>query len=188
MPLPIQITWKDIEPSAALEDRIRALAKRLEKFSAHIVHCRVVVELPHQHARQGQIFEVHIQISTPGGQIIASREHRERHSHEDPYVAVRDAFRVVRRQLEDYERKHRQDVKHHTPEATGWISEINPAADFGRITTSDGRSIYFHRHSLVGGDFERLTTGVGVRFVEESGERGPQASTVKLLAHPGPAS
>lgn len=188
MPLSIQITWRDIEPSAALEARVRALAKRLEKFSSHISHCRVVIELPHQHDRQGRIYEVHIQISTPGGQIIASHEHRERHSHEDPYIALRDAFRAVRRQLEDYERERRQDVKRHTPESTGQVSELYPAEDFGRITTSDGRSLYFHRHSVVGGDFERLTTGTAVRFVEEGGERGPQASTVKPVTHPGPAS
>ncbi len=186
MPLPIQITWRDTEPSAALEARIRELAKRLEKFSADIVHCRVIVERPHQHSHHGSTYEVHIQISTPGGQIIARREHPERHSHEDPYVAVRDAFRAVRRQLEDYERERRQDVKRHTPESMGWVSELYPAEDFGRIMTSDGRSLYFHRHSVVGGDFERLTTGTGVRFVEESGESGPQASTVKLIAHPGP--
>lgn len=188
MLLPIQITWRGIEPSAALETRIRELAQRLEKFSSQIVHCHVVIELPHKHAHQGHLYEVHIQITTPGAQIIVQREHRERHTHEDPYVALRDAFRAARRQLEDYERERRQDVKGHTLEPMGWVSELYPAEDFGRIATSDGRSLYFHRHSVVGGDFERLTTGMGVRFVEESGERGPQASTVKPIAHPGPVS
>ncbi len=188
MSLPIQITWRDTEPSAALELRIRKLAQGLEKFSPQIIHCHVVIEIPHQHDRQGQVYEVHIRITTPGAEIIAHREHHERRSHEDPYVAVRDAFRAVRRQLEDCERERRQDVKGHLPEPTGWISELYPAEGFGRIATSDGRSLYFHRNSVVGGNFERLTTGTGVRFVEESGERGPQASTVKLIAHLGPVS
>ncbi len=178
MLLPLQITWRNIEPSAALEARIHELAQRLEKFSAQIVRCHVIVEAPHKHGHQGHVYEVHIHVTTPGSSTVANREHRKQHSHEDVYVALRDAFRAVRR----------QDVKHHEPELSGWISELYPAEDFGRIQTSDGRSLYFHRNSVVGTDFDRLTTGAGVRFVEESGDRGPQASTVKLITHPGPVS
>lgn len=118
MSLPIQITWRGIPRSAALETRIRELAQRLEKFSSHMIHCHVVIETPQKHGHQGRLYEVHIQITAPGAQLIAQREHLERHTHEDPFVAVRDAFRAVRRQLEDYERKHRHDVKHHTLEPT----------------------------------------------------------------------
>jgi ribosomal subunit interface protein len=186
MLLPLQITFRGMEASPALESRIRELAQRLERFSAQIVRCHVIVEAPHHHGRQGQLYEVHILLTTPGAELIATREHRERHSHEDAYVAVRDAFRALRRQLEDYERERRQDVKYHEPGPSGWVSQLYPAEDFGRIETDDGRSIYFHRNSVVGGDFERLTTGTEVRFVEESGDRGPQATTVKVVAHPGP--
>ena len=123
MPLPTQITWRGVQPSAALENRIRELAQRLERFSTQIVHCRVVVELPHRHSLQGRIYEVRIQITTPGTQLTAQREHREQHSHEDPYVAVRDAFRAVQRQLEGYERERRGDVKGHAPKPMGLTRE-----------------------------------------------------------------
>jgi ribosomal subunit interface protein len=188
MLLPLQITFRNMEPSAALEARIRKLAQRLEKFSSQIVRCHVIVEMPHKHGHQGSLYEIHVHLTTPGDTIVANREHRERHSHEDAYVALRDAFHAVRRQLEDYERKRRQDVKHRDTEPIGWVSELYPAEDFGRIQTSDGHSLYFHRHSVVGADFDRLTTGTAVRFVEGSGERGPQASTVKLVTHPGPVT
>lgn len=183
---PIQITWRATEPSAALEARIRELAQELEKFTSNIIHCRVVVELPHKHHHQGRIYEVRVEVTTSGGEAVASREHRALHSHEDPSVAVRDAFRAVRRQLEDHERERRGDVKHHATAPTGWVSELYPAEDFGRITTSDGRSLYFHRHSVLGDEFEHLATGMNVRFVEESGEKGPQASSVTLIPHQGP--
>jgi hypothetical protein len=78
------------------------------------------------------VYEVHIHVTTPGGSAVANREHRLQHSHEDVYVALRDAFRAVRRQLEDYERERRQDVKNHEPEPSGWVSELHPAEDFGR--------------------------------------------------------
>lgn len=186
MRLPLQITFRHMEPSPALEARVRELALRLDRFSSHIMSCHVTIEAPHQHQHQGQIYEVRIDLTVPQGEIVVSREHRERHSHEDVYVALRDAFHAVRRQLEDHERQHRQDVKHHEPTPHSWVSELYPAEDFGRIQTSDGRSIYFHRHSVVGMDFDRLITGMEVHFVEERGDQGPQASTVRIVSRDPP--
>jgi len=186
MRLPLQITFRQMEPSEALEKRIRLLAERLDHFSSHIMGCHVTIEAPHQHQQQGRIYEVRIELTVPQRELLAHREHRARHSHEDVYVALRDAFRAVRRQLEDYEREHRQDVKHHEPPLHGRVSELHPADDFGRIESDDGRSIYFHRHSVLGGDFAHLTTGTEVRFVEEPGDLGPQASTVHVDRHGAP--
>ena len=183
MHLPLQITFRQMEPSPALETRVRELAQRLDRFSSQIMSCHVVIEAPHRHQHQGKLYEVRVDLTVPGSEIVASKQHSERHSHEDVHVALRDAFRAVRRQLENYERERRQDVKHHEPLPSGWISLLSPAEDFGRIATSDGRSIYFHRNSIVGADFDRLTTGSEVRFVEEAGERGPQASSVQLASH-----
>jgi ribosome-associated translation inhibitor RaiA len=128
MSLSTQITWRGMEPSAALEARIREMAQGLEKFSSNMIHCRVIIELPHKHGHQGRVYEVRIQITTSGARLSAQHEHRERHSHEDPYVAVRDAFRAVRRQLEDYERERRGDVNRHPTEPTGLTSE--PGVNF----------------------------------------------------------
>lgn len=186
MLLPLQINFLDLEPSAALEARIRELVNRLEKFSPHVARCHVVVQGKQGHGHQGRLYEVRFQVTTPGGSVVANREHRQLQSHEDVYVALRDAYRAVRRRLQDLERRRRQEVKQHATAPQAWVSELYPAEDFGRIATSDGRSLYFHRNSIVGADFDQLVTGMAVRFVEERGERGPQASTVKLVAHPGP--
>ena len=149
--------------------------------------CHVTINAPHQHHHQGKLYEVHINLTMPGGEIVASKQHHEHHSHEDAFMALYDAFRAAE-QLENYERVHRHDVKHHEPWPSGWISLLKPAKDFGRIETSDKRSIYFHRNSVVGEDFDRLTSGTEVRFVEEAGERGPQASSVQLVPHSAPRS
>ncbi len=111
---PIRITWRGMKPSAALEGRVRALAQRLEKFGSEMIHCHVIIELPHKRGHQGNLYGVHIQVTVPGTELIVQHEHRELRSHEDSYIAVRDAFRAVRRQLQDYERKRRLDVKGHT--------------------------------------------------------------------------
>jgi cold shock CspA family protein len=182
MQLPLQIVFRHMEPSPALETRIRELAARLDRFSPHIMRCQVTVEAPHQHHHQGQLFDVRIEITTPGNVIAIQRARPNDHAHEDPHVALRDAFRAARRKLQDYERRHRHDVKTHVALPQGRITELDAARGFGRIESDDGRSIYFHRNSVLGRPFEALTTGTTVSFAEEAGERGPQASTVHVLA------
>ena len=114
MILPLQITFRHMDPSPALEARIRELASRLDRFSAHIMRCHIVVEPPAHHKHKGLLYDFRIDITLPDGEIAIRRAHPADHAHEDPYVALRDAFRAARRQLEDYERKHRHDVKSHS--------------------------------------------------------------------------
>jgi cold shock CspA family protein/ribosome-associated translation inhibitor RaiA len=179
--LPLQITFRQVDASPALEARIRNLAARLDSFSEHIMRCEVVVEPPAHHQHHGGLYDFHIHITLPDGEIGIHHAHPADHAHEDPYVALRDAFRAARRQLEDYERKRRGDVKRHTGAAEGWICELDAARDSGRIQTDDGRLIYFHRNSVVGSRFQDLVTGTKVRFAEEAGDLGPQASTVHVI-------
>lgn len=108
MQTPLQITVRNIEHSDALETRIRDKAQKLEEFCKHIMFCRVVVEAPHKHHHQGKQFNVRIEIGVPGNEIVVNGDH-----HEDVYVALRDAFNAAKRQLEDYARKIRGDVKTH---------------------------------------------------------------------------
>ncbi|HEV2228202.1 MAG TPA: HPF/RaiA family ribosome-associated protein [Steroidobacteraceae bacterium] len=182
MIIPLQITFRHMDPSPALEARIRELATRLDRFSEHIMRCRVVVEPLPRHSHQGALHDIRIDITLPDDEIAIRRAHPGDHAHEDPYVALRDAFHAARRKLEDYERKHRLDVKSHVAPAEGRICELDAARDGGRIETDDGRLIYFHRNSVLGGRFQDLTTGTKVRFVEEAGDLGPQASTVRVVA------
>jgi cold shock CspA family protein/ribosome-associated translation inhibitor RaiA len=181
MGLPLQITFRRTEPSVALEARIRKLASRLEKFSGQIKRCHIVVEPLSHHQQQGALFHIRISISLPDHEISIRRAHPLDPSHADAYVALRDAFRAARRKLEDYERKRRNDVKTPVEPAHGRICELDSERNFGRIETAGGRLIYFHRNSVIDFDFEELTTGTEVRFVEEAGDAGPQASTVQVI-------
>ncbi|MBA1330871.1 30S ribosomal protein S30, partial [Candidatus Endoriftia persephone str. Guaymas] len=84
-------------------------------------------------------------------------------------------------QLQDYARKQRNKVKRHEPPLHGRISKLVPLEDFGKIESSDGKEIYFYRNSVVDADFDSLAIGNDVRYVEEAGDEGPQASTVYII-------
>ena len=180
MRLPLQIAFRNIPPSDAIEFAIRERSGKLDRFSDLIMGCRVVVEARHRRHRQGRLYHVRIDLTVPGNEITVSREPALHHTHQDIYVAVRDAFDAARRRLEDYARRHRRQVKIHQSMPRGRISALDNANGCGFIETPDGREIYFHRNSLLNADFDRLETGGLVRFHEEEGEKGPQASTVHL--------
>lgn len=138
MTFALQITFRHVERSAALEARIRELATRLEKFSEHIKSCHVIVEPPAHHKHQGFLYDFTVDIRLPGEEIAIRHAHPADHAHEDPYVALRDAFRAAHRKLEDYERKRRRDEKSHSERGSGWIR--GPGADegSGRNEADDG--------------------------------------------------
>src|SRR5512143_1833401 len=132
MQIPLQITIRDVDHSEALEAHIREKARKLDEFFNHIMSCRVVVEVPHKHHRQGKQYNVRIDIGVAGSEIAVNRDHAE-----DVYVALRDAFDVAKRQLEDYARKLRGDVKAHTlPRATATEEVRSDEENAGDASTS----------------------------------------------------
>ena len=112
--LPLQITFRHMDPSPALAARIRALVARLGKFDARISHCHVIVAPPPRHHRHGALYDFHIDIALPDKVIAVRRARSGTPAHEDPYVALRDAFRAARRKLEDYRRTRRGEIKSHS--------------------------------------------------------------------------
>lgn len=181
MKIPLQITFHNMDPSPAIESRIIERAAKLDHFHDRIMSCRVVVEAPHHHRHKGNLYQIRIDLKVPGKEIFAKGKPDTHDANEDIYVAIRDAFDAARRQLEDYARHRRGDVKHHEIPAYGVITELHPEKDYGRIRSSDGREIYFHRNSIINKDFDSLSAGDEVRYVEENGEEGPQASTVQVI-------
>ena len=180
MKLPLQITFRNMEGSDAMKSTIEERAGKLDQVCDRIMSCRVMVEAQHRHRHNGNLYHVRIDLTVPGNELVVSREAHEHHSHTDAYVAIRDAFDAARRQLENYARQRRQDVKTHVEPPHGRISQLFLDEGYGKIETPDKREIYFHRNSVLNGNFEKLEVGAEVSFSEEQGESGPQASTVKI--------
>ncbi len=181
MQLPLQITFRGFPHSDAVEANIREKGSKLDQFYTHIMNCRVVVEARHHHHQQGNLYHVRIDLTVPGKELVVSRERHDEHAHEDVYVAIRDAFDDAKRLLEDYARRQRGDIKAHEVPLHGKVIRLAPEEQYGFIGTPEGREIYFHENSVLGNAFDQLKIGDEVRFAEEPGERGPQASTVHLI-------
>ena len=175
MRLTPQVTLKDIPHSDAVEAKIREKVTKLERFHSRIMGCRVAVESPQRRQHQGKLYTVRIDITVPGEELVINRVENE-----DLYVAIRDAFDAANRKLEEQARRQRGDVKAHVEPPRGRVAKIYPDKDHGFIETNDGREIYFHRNSLIDLDFDRLKEGAEVVFLEEQGEKGPQAFRVAV--------
>lgn len=183
----LEIVFERMEPSDAVRARIEKEASRLERFNDRITSGRVVVTAPGHRRQHGGLFGVRIHLVLPGGkEVIAERNPSEDHSHEDAYVAIRDAFAAARRQLQDKTRRQRGKVKSHETPPHGKVTKLFPEEGYGFIETPSGDQIYFHQNSVVNDGFGKLDIGSQVRFTAQDGEQGPQASTVHIVGkhHP----
>ncbi len=180
MQIPVQVTFRNMDPSEALEANVRGKAEKLERYFDRVVSCRVVVESPHRRHHKGKLYNVRIDIGVPGKEIVVNHSGPKNHAHEDVYVAVRDAFKSAARRLEDHARKMRGEVKSHEVPPHGKVARLFSYEGYGFVAMSDGREIYFHKNSVVAGGFDRLEVGHEVRVTVAEGEsaEGPQASTV----------
>lgn len=181
MKLPLQITYRDFESSPAISDHIKRRADKLDQFCDRIMSCRVAVASPnHLTHHGGKRFEVRIDLKAPGVELVSNHTPPDILK-SDFYAVIDAAFADMERQLEDYNRMSRWEVKRHggTPHAR--VAKIFRERGYGFLETSDGREIYFHGNSVLRGKWDQLEVGTEVRFAEEDGDKGPQASTVDVV-------
>jgi cold shock CspA family protein len=178
MRLPLQIAFHNMSHDAEIESAIRANAEWLDTYYDRIMSCRVVVDRPHRHHKDGNLYQVRIDLKVPGRELAVKREPSQHTDYRDLDIMIRDAFDDLRRQLEDHARRQRGEVKSHESQPHARVLRVFPEAGYGFLETPDGREIYFHQNSVVDARFEDLKMGVEVRFVEELGDKGAQASTV----------
>lgn len=181
MPTNLQVTFRDMDPPLLAEQRIRERVERLERLHPRITSCHVVVETPPRHHRKGVLYAVSIDLAVPGGELVVNKNQNDKHAHEDFFVAMRDAFNAMEKQLRGFAARGQGRVKTHEVPPHGTVSKL--FLDYGFITDSAGQEVYFHANSVVDGQFDELDVGAQVRFVAAEGEseKGPQATTVRLI-------
>jgi len=200
MKLPLQVTFRNVPSSESAEQWIRDEAAKLETFHSRIMACRVMVEIPHARRRRGTPYHVRIDLTVPGGELVVRHEptlskRLRQHDgvqltkrleldrpHKDLRLAIHDAFQAAGRRLADYARRHSGRVKTHEPTLEGRVSRLVAEKGYGFLRTSDGREVYFHENSVLNRGFQRMGIGTRVIFSEEQGDKGPQASTVRITS------
>jgi cold shock CspA family protein len=185
--VPINITFRDVEKTDALESLIREKAEKLEQVYENMNSCRVAVEKPHEHQRTGNPYRVRIEITVPPGHnVVVTKGGGDMDMHERLSAVIREAFSAARIQLKEMSEKQRMRVKKHPDQQVGGlVARIFKDEGYGFIESVHGEEIYFHENSVLQNDFDRLTVGTGVRYVVEEGEKGLQASTVQIVDKPG---
>jgi ribosome-associated translation inhibitor RaiA/cold shock CspA family protein len=186
--VPLEIAFHNIESSEWAEQEIRARVAELERIYARLVSCRVRID---QRAKDlsGTIPPVvHIELGIPGrSDLVVSHEPEHllrKYRHPDLHKAINEAFRIAERQLLDLKERRdgRTKASDHDAEnqSLGQIAEITPEQDFGFLLTKEGGLLYFHRNSLLSGDFDQLERGQDVYYNEDMGDTGPIATKVRV--------
>ena len=186
MQMPLEISYRDVEKTDHIESLVRQKVAKLEQICDYMISCRVAIEQSQQRQQTGNPYRVRIIVRVPPEHEMVVTRVSAKEDREEPLpTVIRKAFEAMRRQLQELVELQRAEVKNHPEtEVSALVEKIFPQDDYGFLKTLDGRQVYFHRNSVLHGEFERLEIGTGVRYTEELGEKGPQATTVEIEDKP----
>jgi cold shock CspA family protein/ribosome-associated translation inhibitor RaiA len=184
MDVPPEIAFRGLEPSDPIKERILEGIDDLEEVYDRLVSCRVMVEDTTSSRSTGKIYRVRLELGVPHQTLVVDHRPVEADEARDAHQAVKNAFDIARRRLHDLKEKQRRDVKTTGLPPHGRVVDLltdDAGVRYGFLMAEDGREIYFHENALVGIEYDHLEVGAEVRFAEERGDEGPQASTVAPL-------
>jgi ribosomal subunit interface protein len=191
MNIPPEITFHDVDRSEWVESYIVERLQRLDKFAQGITRCHVTLSKEQASHNKGNRYSVMVEVRMPPQHDLAVKKQKEIRDMPAQLPAVINlAFGAIERQVKKTAALRRHEDKKLTQggQAYGMVERIF-ADGYGFIrTVEDDRQFYFHRNSVLHGDFERLSIGTEVRFSAEQGQEGPQASSVQVVAKPGVAT
>lgn len=174
-----EIAFRGVEPTKKVVEQIQEGIDSLERVFDDLIGCRIAVEMADHRHRTGNRYRVRIDMSVPGHDLVVDRAPAEHLPQEHLDQAIGEVFDRARRRLIEHGERIRGRVKTHETPSHGRVVRLFP--DYGFVKTSDGAEVYFHRNSLVSGDFDDLEEGAELRFVVEQGDEGPQATSVRTI-------
>jgi len=178
MNVPFEIAYENMGPSAEAERHVLRGCERLERVSPDLMAVRVTLARRNARRETGSLYHVHLQLMRPGPDVAVSRTPPKHSESESLVAAIGEAFDKARRELIELRDVRRGDVKAHEPQQRGEVADLMP--DYGFIRGSDDRIVYFHRNSVVDHTWDDVRLGDVVHFIDEPGEKGPQATSVML--------
>ncbi|PAY08395.1 DNA-binding protein [Bradyrhizobium sp. UFLA03-84] len=182
MQTPTQVEFENLTPTQALQASIDQHISELEDKYGRATAGRIVVRGPGDRHKTGGQYQVSIRLALPEGrEVNVGRTPKKDERYADLTFAVDDAFKRARRQLQDQVRLMRGQTKFHEGEPVGTVVQIDPSGEFGFLEGADRQEIYFNCNSVLEGR-SNIAVGSRVSYVEERGEKGPQASTVRVLS------
>ncbi len=193
MQVPLEIAFHNIDSTQWAENEIRAHVADLERIYDRLISCRVRVEQRAMNPGHSIPPVVHIELGIPGhGHCVISHEPEHllrKYQHPDLHHAILESFRLAERQLVELkeQRNGRTKGAHHDvgSQSLGQIAETDTAGEFGFLMTKEGGLLYFHRNSLLSGDFDDLKRGDEVYYIEDVGDTGPTAAKVRVKKNGG---
>jgi cold shock CspA family protein/ribosome-associated translation inhibitor RaiA len=189
MQMPLEISYRDVDRTDALDDFIRQNVDKLEEVCDYLVGCRVAVERPHAHPQTGSGWRVRIDITVPPGhEVVVVRNPSEGTIRDDVYNVVQSAFSATRRSLKRLVEQQQEEVKSHPAQQVSAVVHRLFPDGYGYLRTADGdREIYFHRNALVDIEWQELKIGMGASFNEVEDDNGVRATTVRIVDRRGRA-
>jgi cold shock CspA family protein/ribosome-associated translation inhibitor RaiA len=182
MQTPVEVEFQEMDGTPAVQELIEDHVRKLEQRYGRITACRIVVKGPGRHHQTGGLYDINIRMALPDGrEVHIGRTPTADERHSELSFAINDAFKRARRQLQDNARRMEGMIKSHVGQPVGTVVRLDPGGEFGFLRSNDGEEIYFHRNSILGAKLSQLDIGSRVVFSREIGEKGPQATTVKLL-------
>jgi len=179
-----ELIFHDVDRSAWVENYILERVQRLDKFAEGITSCRVSLTQDQASHQKGNRYRVMVEVRMPPNHDLAVRKAKVIHEMQTQLPALINlAFGAIERQLKKTAQLRRGEVKNQENGQPHGIVEKLFDEGYGFLrAVDDDRQVYFHRNSVLHGDFERLAIGTEVRFTPQDGDDGPQASSVQIVA------
>ncbi len=179
-PSSVGLTVQIVDDGVGLTPRVRAVIQResnkLRQFYDRIVGIRAVITATNRRLHREVVdYLVRVHIAVPREELVV-----ERQKDANLLTAIQNAFKSAGRAVEDYARRSRAQRSPQHASARGRVARILPSQGYGFLEDPSGEEVYFHRHAVLDGKFDLLEVGSPVRYTVESGDRGPQASTVTV--------
>jgi cold shock CspA family protein/ribosome-associated translation inhibitor RaiA len=190
MQVPPEITYRDVDKTAAIDNLINEKLAKLERVCSYINSCHIAVEKINDRPRSGSPYRVRIDLTVPPGhELVADSNPSEQNQYVELDTVIRDAFNRAERQLKDLTGKQRDSEKskdtNETQDTVALVTRLFREQGYGFLRMLDGEEIYFHQNSVLHDDFDRIEIGTAVRFVADQGEEGLRATTVQIIDKPG---